>query len=1204
MRILDARAKPGRTCGVQNDGSVGFILLFRSGSALISASCPADNTEEIGSACFNMSEQLFANRYRIVRSLGAGGMGVVWLVEDTRKSNKINALKVMRGDVDGADADSFRAEFRSIIGVAHPNIPEVYDFGVLPPPESSLYFTTEFVEGQPLDQLVEKWASDQLCEALVQLSRALAFLHSRGLLHRDLKPQNVLGKLDAERKLQTLKLVDFGLAARNEEETVTGGTVDYMAPELIEGGRAAAVSDIYAAGMILYRLATGRLPFEGEDALALGRRRCTEEAPPPLRFRPDLPVGLSDVISALVRIKSEDRPPSARHVIALLNEREGTDFPYETPQTRRAYVHSAAAVTNANERDELRRRKAALLAGSLPPHMVVMGAGGLGRRRLLRDFAHELAVDGVSVRVAESTGDLSDGNEQVLVIPAGDSLSTKRLQAALMAAMEARVWCVVGLSQPDPSLSVTLGNHDTLALRPLDAAGVERFVSATLPENAFPSSFPRELHSRSMGFAVALNRALDDLLEAGSLRIGLKGWELLPGAWDISVHPAVAQHIENALSNLPDHARHLVYHLASSRAPLPPQVLTSVLPEDEAGDAVLPDAVQALEDSGWAVRSEDGLSMVFSAVGEHLLQLLDEETAREIHRRLADAWSLPELRSHRLQKRERLFHDLHAGTWTTPPDEAAETLHQVLEDGDPRWVRGLAESCLLHDPPLALRDVLFDALVTVDYVEGDFEAAAARLAQPLSEGDVQPSEVNLERLARFAMIEEKLGRTEHAQRILERCRAALPPGYDHRAGVIFGTLAWIAFKRGEAEPARKLAEEGLLRVPPQAADAGHALLLHTVAALAFYRGETDSAAMYWKRGLEINEILRDRKGIAHIYNNLGVLAAQSGDRLRARSLWKKCAEIAAEINDVGRLAGIYNNLGVDSLETGALAEAEEYYLKALALFRRLKSPREQVEILSNLGELSYYRADFPRAHAYLQEAVTLAGSLEDHECEIEPLIYLGKLLLTLEELEEAAVVLERAHRAAGEVGARKGQGQAWEGIALLRARRGRPQGAAEALDQARTLLSEDVDPLALQHFHLTECALAAEQGDRQKAKEALGQARKIADTKWDPFTAARTLVYGLLFAQEELGARERPRVIRQLSVYPDLLWRFHWAMARQMMAQGALRKALEEFGRGTGVLKAISSRLSEHSRQLFLSSPQIGRFKEEAVTLRNSVKET
>jgi tetratricopeptide (TPR) repeat protein len=1144
-----------------------------------------------------MPETLFANRYRILRTLGRGGMGVVLLAEDRHRDDRIIALKVMRADSAGADTESFRAEFRNIAGVSHPNIPEVFDFGTLPPPELSLFFTTEFVEGQPLDQLAEKWTAGQLDEVLVALCRALSFLHSRGLVHRDLKPQNVLGRLDAEDQLASLKVVDFGLALRRSERSVAAGTVDYMAPELIEGRDASAASDLYAAGMLLYRLATGRLPFEGNDRLGAARKRCVEDAPPPLRFRPDLPVGLSDVISALLRVKPKDRPPSARHVIALLNEREGTDFPYETRETRRAYIRSAAAVANARERQELRERKTLLQSGPLPSAVLVMGLAGLGRHRLLRDFGRELALDGVRVRVAESERDLEGGDEQMLLIPDADSFHAAHLSVALTAAREARVWCVVGSSHHQPEIIEPLGPHDTLILRPLTASGVDEFVAATFPENNFPAAFSQELHSRTMGYPSALQCALDDLQDDGTLSIGLRGWELLPGTWHIPVHPTVADQVRRTLASLRDPARRLARYLACSRAPLPQELLEAMLPGCENG------AVRALDEAGWIARSEAGYMLAFSAVSDHVEENLDEEASRQVHAQLASAWDRPLLAHHPRRQRERVFHDAHAGTWNTLPDDVSCTLSEALQDGEQRWIRLLVESSLTRDPPRAIRETMLDALADVEYTEGNFDRAAQRLAEAVNGDDAPVTPANLGRLARLAMIEEKLGRTEQAQSLLERCRAALPPGHDSRAGLIFGTLAWIAFKRGESELASKLAEEGLVRLPPQTADPGHALLLHTVASLAFYRGETDAAAIYWKRTLEINEVLRDRRGIAHIYNNLGVLAAQSGDRLRARSLWKKCAEIAGEIHDAHRLAGIYNNLGVDALETGALAEAEEYYLKALGLFRRLKNPREQVEILSNLGELSYYRADFPRAQAYLQEAISLSATLGDHECEIEPLIYLGKLLLTVEELEGAEAVLERARCAAGEVGARKGEGQAWENIALLRARRGCRQSATEALDQARMLLSQDVDPLALQHFHLTECALAAENGHLQEARDALARAREIADTKWDPFTAARTLVYGLFFACEELDARERPRALRQLSIYPDLLWRFHWASARRLIAQGAARKSLDEFGRGIAVLKAISVRFSEPGRRRFLDSPQIRRFKEEAMMLRKSVQE-
>jgi tetratricopeptide (TPR) repeat protein len=340
-----------------------------------------------------------------------------------------------------------------------------------------------------------------------------------------------------------------------------------------------------------------------------------------------------------------------------------------------------------------------------------------------------------------------------------------------------------------------------------------------------------------------------------------------------------------------------------------------------------------------------------------------------------------------------------------------------------------------------------------------------------------------------------------------------------------------------------------------------------------------------------------------MYNNLGVLAAQSGDRQKARSLWEKCAVLAHEINDAHRLAGIYNNLGIDSLENGNLQEAEEYYLKSLALFRKLKSQREQVEILSNLGELSLYRADYARSQAYLQEAVKQARQLDDEEGQIEPLVYLGKLLLTIEQIESADETLREAVDLAQQTGARKGEAQAWEGLAQLYTRKTAREQALEALEKAQSLISEDIDPLALLHLHLTECSVAAEFNLPDKIAVSLGNARKVADAKWDPYTEARTLVYGLLFAQEQVDPKERARTLRKLAAYPEFLWKYHWAEARRQTQSGALRKALDEYKRGVNVLKSISAKLSEQTRAAYLNSPQILRFKSEALEVRNSLEQ-
>ncbi len=1149
--------------------------------------------------------EVLASRYRVVRKLGAGGMGVVYLVEDMHKHDRLMALKTLKMSGDALAADNFRAEFRHVHGVIHPNIPEVFDFGTLPGSDYALYFTTEFIDGQPLDTVQKVWPTAPLHAILVSLCRALAFLHSRGLLHRDIKPENVLAKTE-NGEITTIKLVDFGLAAlASGSGHEVSGTIDYLAPELINGGPATVATDIYALGMLLYRLATGRLPFDAQDPLALAKLRTTTEAPPPLRFRPDLPVGLSDVISALVRLNPEDRPLTARHVIALLNEREGTEFPYETAETRTAYIRSAASVTNTNARELLKTQMRVLKQGATPPNLMIIGLRGLGRTRLLKDFATELTLDGITARLIESDDDCNSGEEsaRVCLVPSFDKLTPERLRKAIDCVRSMRIWWIVAGDAPDAPLASALGGVETAHLAPMGLESVRRFAAATFPENNFPDEFARNLYTHSLGLPSAVQDIFDRMLDSGLLRIGLSGWELLPGTWEFPLHRHIALYVRHQLTRLPEPSVWLARVLACSASMLPETVAANLAAIDECHPATVIEAKEALIQGGWLNEHSGDLALVFSATARYLREQLAPEARKALHQKLSVAWTFENVAAHPRQPREVLFHDFNAGSWIVPAVDAKATLHDALHKGQNAWVRQLVSAGLANDPPPELRAVMLHAQGNLEYIESNLGAAAECFGQILNQGLAEVTDENSEAFARYAMIEEKLGRADHAEEMLLRCQAKLSEGHDSNAGAIFGTLAWIAFKRGEAEQARLLAEEGLVRVPPQAMDAGFALLLNTVATLAFYGGDLDAAAMAWKRCLEVNEALGDRKGIANMYNNLGVAAAQSGDRLRARGLWEKCVEIAREIHDMHRLAGIYNNLGIDALETGGLSQAEEYYLKALAMFRTLRSPRDQVELLSNLGELSYYRADYARAQAYWQEAVNLAASVGDHEGQIEPLVYLGKLLAKLEDLEKADSTLSSARDLAHELSVKKGEGQAWEGLAILYARQGNGNGTAMALRNAHVVLSEEVDPLAALHLHLTECSLAAAQGDEQSVQNALRQARKVADTKWDPYTAARTLVYGLLFAQEQVDHREHSRILRQLSVYPDLLWMFHWATGRRLAAEGAIRRALEEYGRGVSVLKAIASRLSEDNRQRYLHSPIIGTFKAEALDLRNTLSE-
>ena len=253
--------------------------------------------------------QMVLSRYTIVRELGRGGMGAVYLADDAKLNERV-ALKTisagMCGDYDYL-ADRFRREVQAARRVTHENVIRIHDLGE---DGHLLFLSMEYVEGETLWMRLRRVGGLPIIEARAVLDRVaagVAAAHGAGVVHRDLKPHNVLlGPRDL------VKVIDFGLAKATFMVglTATGailGTPDYMAPEQIRGGEADVRSDVYALGATAYAALAGRPPFEGSTPIAVGFR-AVNEAPRPLReLRTDVPPALE---TAVMRALSKD--PLAR----------------------------------------------------------------------------------------------------------------------------------------------------------------------------------------------------------------------------------------------------------------------------------------------------------------------------------------------------------------------------------------------------------------------------------------------------------------------------------------------------------------------------------------------------------------------------------------------------------------------------------------------------------------------------------------------------------------------------------------------------------------------------------------------------------------------------------------------------------------------------------------------------------------------------
>ncbi len=256
-------------------------------------------------------------RYRLLQKIGSGGMADVWLAEDPHLQRRV-ALKVLhsRFAQDREFVERFRREAEAAAGLQHPNIVSVFDRGEV---GGTYYIAMQFVEGRTLKQLIDEGLSSERAVGLIrQVLEAAGFAHRHGVVHRDLKPQNVI--VDAEGKAA---VTDFGIARAGASEITQAGSVmgtpHYLSPEQAQGMDVTAVSDLYSVGTILYEALTGRVPFEADSSVAIAMKQVSQTPQRPSSINPDVSPALDAVAMRALEKDPGHRFQNADAFIAALD---------------------------------------------------------------------------------------------------------------------------------------------------------------------------------------------------------------------------------------------------------------------------------------------------------------------------------------------------------------------------------------------------------------------------------------------------------------------------------------------------------------------------------------------------------------------------------------------------------------------------------------------------------------------------------------------------------------------------------------------------------------------------------------------------------------------------------------------------------------------------------------------------------------------
>jgi tetratricopeptide (TPR) repeat protein len=372
------------------------------------------------------SEDCINGRYRVLRQLGAGAMGTVYLCEDLTRVRRKVALKVLRSDRLEDSEEWSKIEYEALTRLIHPNLARVHDFGRVQ--ESHDWFiVSEFIRGDDFLGASTSFEEAEFLDVIVQICRALEYIHSQGYVHFDIKPDNILvtrtrqfGGEDSSKVVQdqnkdastdkclgppVAKLIDFGLA-----EKITGtfdfaikGTMHYVAPEIIEGGTPDRRADLYSFGVSLYQIMCGRLPFVSAEGVSVGRIEG--------RWREDIRNDLSgeqqylvEIIIKLLEKDPELRFSTAREIIQAVSAGAGRHWQAETAETQNSYLHSNRLIGRRFEleylRDGVERNTGLALREGGDPHetdrsrplLLVSGEIGIGKSRLIDEFSHHLKL--------------------------------------------------------------------------------------------------------------------------------------------------------------------------------------------------------------------------------------------------------------------------------------------------------------------------------------------------------------------------------------------------------------------------------------------------------------------------------------------------------------------------------------------------------------------------------------------------------------------------------------------------------------------------------------------------------------------------------------------------------------------------------------------------------------------------------------------